>query len=60
VAPDPVGVPIEQQRETLLEAQGGDVGLSSLLVERLRHAGQAEGLQAFLGRMGEHRISFQW
>jgi len=53
-------LPIEQQGETLLEAQGGNVGLSSLVVERLGHAGQAEGLQAFLGRMGEHRISFQW
>ena len=33
---------IDQQREALLEAERGNVGLSPLLLERLRHAGEPE------------------
>ena len=34
----------------------GDVGLSSLLLERLRHAGEPERDQAVVGGMGEHLL----
>ena len=46
---------VEQQRQPLLEGQRRDVGLSALIIERLGHAGQPEGEQAFLGWMSKHR-----
>ena len=45
------GFAVDQQPEALLERQSVEVGLSSLLLEGLGHAGQAEGDQAFVGGM---------
>jgi hypothetical protein len=52
---------IDKQRETLVEGQCGDVGLSLLFVECFRHADESELDQAGVGRMRQHRLSFlQW
>jgi hypothetical protein len=52
---------IDHQGETILERQGGDVGLAALLVEGLGHAGQAEGDEAIEGGMSKHGGTFrQW
>ena len=45
----------------ILEREGGNVGQSSLLLERLRHAGEPERDEAAVGGMCQHRLSFpQW
>ena len=56
------GLAIDHEAKPLLERQGGDVGRSPLVLEGLGHSGQAEGDQAFMGGVGEHRVSFlvQW
>ena len=52
---------IDKKRETLVEGQCGDVGLSLLFVECFRHADESELDQAGVGRMRQHRLSFlQW
>ena len=53
---------IDHQAEPLLEGERGDVGLASLIVEGLGHAGEPEGEETFLGVGDEHRVSFsgQW
>jgi hypothetical protein len=45
---------VDHQGEPFLEREGGDVGQSSLLLERLRHAGEAERNEPLFGWMGEH------
>ena len=39
------GLAVDQQAEALLEAECGDVGLSSLLLERLGHAGKPKAIK---------------
>jgi hypothetical protein len=48
------GLAVDQQAEPFLKAEGSDVGGSSLIVQRLGHAGQAERDQPLLGGVGEH------
>ena len=47
---------VDQQGEPLLEGERGDIGLSSLFVERLGHAGEPERDEAVVGGMGQHRF----
>ena len=51
------GLAVDHQPEALLKAECGDVRLPPLLLECLGHAVQAEGDQAFMGRVVEHRAS---
>jgi hypothetical protein len=52
---------IDEKRQTLIERQCGDIGLSHLFVEGLGHAGEPERDQATVGGMGQHHVSFlQW
>ena len=51
------GLAVDQQREPLLEGKRGDVGLSLLFLEGLRHAGEPERDEAVEGGMGQHRLS---
>src|SRR6266508_3729952 len=45
---------IDQEGESLLEIERGDVGVSRLLLPGLGHAGEAERDEAVVGRMCEH------
>ena len=46
------------QAEPLLEGERGDIGLALLIIEGLGHAGEPEREQAFVGVVGEHKVSF--
>src|SRR6266508_3843939 len=48
------GLAIDQEGESLLEIERGDVGVSRLLLPGLGHAGEAERDEAVVGRMCEH------
>src|SRR5450830_1873367 len=51
-------LPVDEQAEALLEAEGGVVGTLELVDERAGHAGQGEGVQLVDRRCDEHaRIS---
>ena len=49
---------IDEHGESLLERESGKVGQSSLLLERLRHAGEAERNEPLFGWMCEHFVPF--
>src|SRR3954469_23921305 len=54
------GLAVDHEREPLLEAKRGNVGLLALLLQRLGHAGKPEGYQAVVCGMREHRLSFRF
>jgi hypothetical protein len=45
---------INQQGEPLLEGEGGDIGLTSLLLKGFRHAGEPERGETLLRWMCKH------
>jgi len=51
---------VDHEREPLLEAERGNVGLLALLLQRLGHAGEPQRHQAVMCGMREHRISFRF
>ena len=51
---------VDHEREPLLEAKRGNVGLLALLLQRLGHAGEPERDQAVVCGMREHRLSFRF
>jgi hypothetical protein len=51
---------VDHEVEPLLEGERGDVGRSTLFLERLGHVGQAEGDQSFMRGMGEHWGASFW
>src|SRR5450756_3147553 len=51
---------VDHERNPLLEAERGNVGLLALLLQRLGHAGEPEGHQAVICGMREHRLSFRF
>ena len=54
------GLAVDHEREPLLEAERGNVGLLALLLQRLGHAGEPERDQAVMCGMREHRLSFRF
>ena len=51
---------LDQHGQPILEAEFGGIGMSSLLLERAGHAGEAELAQAVRGGMGQHGCPPQW
>ncbi len=48
---------LEEQRESLLEAETRDVGDAALLLQRVGHSGESEGMQQVRRLVHEHHIS---
>ena len=55
---------VDQQREALVEGQVVGLGLRLLLLQRVEHAGELEGVELFAGMLLEHGVSLcavvQW